>query len=158
MARSSVVPVVFVLLLAGCYRYEAARMGAVPSGTRVRVHLSDAGVQRLREVTGRERREVSGELLRWAEDVVLSVPVAPENGAVDRGLQQRLVLPAEHVVAVEVREVDRARTVALVVGLVAGTAAAVITAVTGGGEAPGPQPPDGPREGTRVPVLPPSGR
>ncbi|MBI4539215.1 MAG: hypothetical protein HY704_06890 [Gemmatimonadetes bacterium] len=141
------------ILLAGCYRYVPARMGGVPPGTAVRVHLTEEGARRLEELTGRERRQVSGELLGWGEQVLISAAVPAADGMVDRGLRQRIIVARDEVVAVEVRELDRVRTVVLVAGVAAGATAAIVGAFTGGGgEGSRPEPPDGPGEGIRVPV------
>lgn len=150
MARMFLLAV--AVLLAGCHRYVPARTGSVPAGAGVRIHLSEAGARRVQELTGRESGSVTGDLERWAEDVVVSVPLPPTTGMLDRGLRQRIIVPAGEVVAVDVRELDRARTTMLGVGITAGVGVAAVAAfsgVFGGGRDPEPDLP----EELRVPLL-----
>lgn len=122
MPRALIPMITLAGLLAGCYRYVPARMGAIPAGTAVRLHLSDEGVQRLEGFTASRRDQISGELIRWADEVMVAVRVPAAEGVVDRDLRHRVVVPADEVVSIEVRERDQTRTAVLI-----GGAAAIVT-------------------------------
>jgi hypothetical protein len=150
MTRS--VALFLVLLSAGCYRYVPARTGAVSAGTEVRVHVTPEASARVGPVLGSELQQVDGQLERWSDEVVVSVRVPSGEGSVDRALRNRLVFSPAEVVAIEVRERDRARTTILAVGLAAVGVGAVVAAITGvfGGS----QNTDPPlEEDSRVPML-----
>jgi hypothetical protein len=103
-------------------------------------------------VLGSELQQVDGQLERWSDEVVVSVRVPSGEGSVDRALRNRLVFSPAEVVAIEVRERDRARTTILAVGLAAVGVGAVVAAITGvfGGS----QNTDPPlEEDSRVPML-----
>jgi hypothetical protein len=133
MARASLI--VLVMLSAGCYRYVPARLGAVPEGTPVRLHVSPEGAGRVEPIIGSAAAELVGVLERWSNEVVIAVRVPVAAGVVDRGLENRIVLAPTEIVAIDVRERDRVRTAALTVGgvaLVGGAAVAALTGVFGG--------------------------
>ncbi len=139
---------------AGCYRYSPATPDALPSGAQVRARLSDEGVARLREITGNESREVEGQLISLDDDLFrLLIRVRSENGNVfARGLNQRLVMSSDHIIALDVRELDQARTGAVVAATAAAITVLVVRAIiAGSGRTPGQLPrEDGPREGSVV--------
>ncbi len=155
-------PLVTVALLcfapfAGCYRYSPTTLDALLSGANVRAQLSDEGVVRIREITGSESREVEGELIGVDEELVrLSVRLTSENeSAFARDLNQRLVLPRDHIVALEVKELDQAKTGATIAAAAAVVTVAVLKAISGSGRSPAqPPPPDGPGEGSIVRPIP----
>jgi hypothetical protein len=147
-------PVLMVLSvpMSGCYRYVAARAGAVPAGTEVRLHLSQEAATRVEPVIGTGLQQVDGTLEQWATEVVLGVRVPTAEGAVDRGLRNRVVFTPAEVIAIEVREKDRAKTYLLTGALTAVGVGAVIAAISGvfGGS----QNTDPPvEEDSRVPVF-----
>jgi hypothetical protein len=120
---------------AGCYRYVPARVGAVPEGVPVRVHISPEGASRVEPVIGTASPELVGVLERWSNEVVIAVRVPAGQGVVDRALENRIVLSPSEVIAIDVRERDRFRTTVLAVGgtaLVGGAVAAALTGVFGG--------------------------
>lgn len=123
---------VFVTIFAGCYRYTPVQLGSVPAGTEVRLHLSDEGAQRIESLTAARQRQVTGTLERWAEeDVVVSVPVPPAQGLVDRGLRYRVILMPGEIVSIDVREGHRSRTIALTAGSIALLTVALVSAFSG---------------------------
>ena len=141
-----------VVLSTGCYRYVAARPEAVPAGTEVRLHLSQEAAVRVEPVIGSGLTQVDGQLEGWGSEVVLGVRVPTMEGAVDRGLRNRIVFAPGEVIALEVRERDRAKTYMLTAGLTAVGIGAVIAAISGvfGGS----QNTDPPvEEDSRVPVF-----
>lgn len=125
MGRTSLVMILLVLLL-GCYRYVPARVGTVPPGTEVRLRLSDEGAERVAEVTGVRQTQVSGELVQWAEEVMVSLPLRASDATLDRSVRQRVTVRAGEVVGIDVQELDRTRTVVLAGGLVTVVGAALV--------------------------------
>jgi hypothetical protein len=120
---------------AGCYRYVPARVGAVPEGAPVRVHISPESASRVEPVIGAATPEVVGVLERWSNEVVIAVRIPAGQGVVDRALENRLVLSPSEVIAIDVRERDQFRTMVLAAGgaaLVGGAVAAALTGVFGG--------------------------
>jgi hypothetical protein len=153
----SAVALLCFVSLAGCYRYSAATLEALPTGSHVRARLTDEGVARLREITGSESSEVEGELIGVDEGLVrLSVRLTSENeNAFARDLDQRLVMPRDHIVALEVRELDQAKTGASIAVAAAVVTVAVVQAISGSGRSPAqPPPPNGGTEGSIVRPMP----
>jgi hypothetical protein len=125
-------PALMVLLFTtGCYRYVPARTGAVPEGTEVRLHVTPEAAARVEPVVGSSLQQVDGQLERWGEEVVLAVRVPSGDGAIERDLRNRIILAPGEVIAVEVRERDRARTAILTAGLTAVGVGAVVAAISG---------------------------
>ncbi len=140
-----------VIMASGCARWVPARLGEVPVGTDVRLRLSEAGAARMEELTGASQTEVSGQLLRWDEEVMVSAALRNAGaGANASGLRQRFVVERDNIVAVDVRELDRTRTGLFVggVAVVAGSAIVwVVSQLSGGGTAAPTDPPaPGPSE------------
>ena len=114
---------------------------SAPTGVGVRGHLSIDGSARARELTGRDRRTINGRLLRVDEThIEFGLPVRREPGRLGaEGLYESLTLARGDVVELELRRLDRMRTV----GIVAVAAAAVgvllvrsLSGDSGGGSAP----------------------
>ena len=124
-------PPILVLLMAvsGCARWVPAELGTVPPGSDVRLRLSEDGAANVEEMTGDRAAEVTGELLQWEPEVLLSTALAPTGARVDPGLRQRLVVDPANVVGIDVREVDRTRTGFLVGGVVAVAGSAIVWAL-----------------------------
>ena len=144
-------PILALLLtVSGCARWVPAELGTVPAGADVRLRLSEDGAAQLEEITGARASEVTGELLQWEPEVLVSTALAPTGAHVDPSLRQRLVVDPANVVGIDVREVDRTRTGFLVGGVVAVAGSAVVWAVVniirGSEGAPTTSPTDGPQE------------
>ena len=141
---------VLLLAIAGCARWVPTPLGTVPPGSDVRLRLSEDGAERLAESTGSRRVEVTGELIQWEPQVLLSTVLATAGMGVDPGLRQRLVVDPDEVLAIDVREVDRTRTGLLAgsVVAVAGSAIAwaVVNIIRGSEGAPATPPTDAPSE------------
>lgn len=120
---------ILLLAVAGCARWVPAPLGTVPPGTDVRLRLSEEGADHLEELTGRRAVEVTGELVQWEPQVLVSTALATAGARVDPGLRQRLVVDPNDVLGIDVREVDRTRTGFLVGGVVAVAASAITWAV-----------------------------
>ena len=149
MARTGLI-LALLLTGSGCARWVPAQLGTVPPGTDVRLRLSEEGAAQLEEMTGAGAAEVTGELLQWEPEVLVSTVLAPTGARVDPGLRQRLVVDPANVVGIDVREVDRTRTGFLVGGVVAVAGSAVVWAVVniirGSEGAPTTPSTDGPQE------------
>ena len=128
MTRACLI-VALLLTVAGCARWVPAPPGTVPPGSDVRLRLSEEGAGRLEELTGRFAVEVTGELIQWEPEVLLSTAVATPGATVGPGLRQRLVVDPDEVLSIDVREVDRTRTGFLVGGVVAAAGSAIAWAV-----------------------------
>lgn len=150
MVRASLL-MALVILTSGCARWIPARVGEVPVGTDVRLRLSEEGASQLEELTGTRQSEVSGQLLQWGSEVMVSAALrTAAAGANSSSLRQRFVVDEEDILGVDVRELDRTRTGLFVggVAVVAGSAIVwVVSQLTGGGiAAPTDPPPPGPSE------------
>ena len=120
---------ILLLTVSGCARWVPAQLGTVPPGTDVRLRLSEDGAEQLEEMTGAGTTEVTGELLQWEPEVLVSTALGPSAMRLDPGLRQRLVLDPDNVIAIDVREVDRTRTGLLVGGVVAVAGSAIAWAL-----------------------------
>ena len=149
MVRSSLL-MALVILVSGCARWVPARVGDVPLGTDVRLRLSDEGAAQLEDLTGTRRSEVSGQLLQWDGEVMVSAALqAAGAGANSSSLRQRFVVDQEDILGVDIRELDRTRTGLFVggVAVVAGSAIVwVVSQLAGGGTAATNPPPNAPSE------------
>lgn len=149
MTRAGLI-LALLLTVSGCARWVPAQLGTVPPGTDVRLRLSEEGAAQLEEMTGSGAAEVTGELLQWEPEVLVSTVLAPTGARVDPSLRQRLVVDPANVVGIDVREVDRTRTGFLVGGVVAVAGSAVVWAIVnivrGSEGAPTTPPTDGPQE------------
>ena len=150
MVRASLM-MALLIMCSGCARWVPARVGEVPVGTDVRLRLSDDGAAQLEELTGTRQSEVSGQLLQWGSEVMVSAALQTAGaGASSSNLRQRFVVDEENIVGVDIQELDRTRT-GLFIGsvAVAGGAAIVwiVSQLTGGGTAAPTDPPSpGPSE------------
>ena len=150
MVRASLL-MALVILVSGCARWIPARVGEVPAGTDIRLRLSEEGAAQLEELTGTRQSEVSGQLLQWGSEVMVSAALRTAGaGANSSSLRQRFVVDEEDIVGVDVRELDRTRTGLFVggVAVVAGSAIVwVVSQLAGGGTAAPTDPPtSGPSE------------
>jgi len=108
------------LALGGCYTYTRVEPGEVPSGSHVRVRVSEGVALKVGEAPLREDGGmVEGKVMRTPTadtlycDVLVGVPM---DGAVNRGLRGTVSIPAGAVESVEVRSLDELRTGGLVGG------------------------------------------
>lgn len=150
MGRATLV-MALLIMVSGCVRWIPARVGEVPVGTDVRLRLSEEGAAELRELTGTPRSEVSGQLLQWGDEVMVSAALQGAGaGANSSSLRQRFVVDEEDILGVDIQELDRTRTGLFVGGVAVVAGSAIVWAVsqlTGGGTAAPNTPPDpGPSE------------
>lgn len=111
-------------LCSGCFGYVPAERATVPPGERVRVHLTQEGLDDLVEFA--PGLTMDGTLVRADSDqVVLRVSVVDQTvGIMTRSLGQDLTIPAGRIARLEQRELDRRRT-----WLTAGVGAAAVAAM-----------------------------
>jgi hypothetical protein len=141
---------------AGCYKYSAVNPQDVLAGSFVRAQLSEEGAGHLQEVSGRESREVEGELVGVDAQfvrLVVRIPSASGN-AFAPALDQRLMLQRNHIVAFQVRELDQVKTGAGIATAAAAVGFVIFRAVSSAGGSTEPSPPGGPGEGSVVPSVP----
>ena len=120
-----------LLFTTGCHRYVPIDGGASLQGTQVRIHVSEARSQSIETMYGTGMAPLVGTVERWSEVVVLGVQVPAASGMLDRGLRNRVMIPSEDILSIELRELDRNRTVILAAGLATMVVVAAIAAVTG---------------------------
>ena len=108
--------VLFLPSLGGCYTYASMPVEQIPPGSDVRARISGAEADSLTQELGREQdRVIVGELTeKRASDVLLSVPslVHSSTGSNDR-VYQRITIPKSSLFEVEVRRLDRWKTVGI---------------------------------------------
>lgn len=135
-------------LLAGtaCYSFVPADRADPPQGRDVRVHVAGAAAERLGPIVRQSgSRSIDGRLLRWSRDtLVLEVSEQTDGSTLPgRRLVQGIRVPNDDVLAVEVRSLDRFRTVGLATLIAGAVAAAVVQALSGeSGGTPNPRPPE----------------
>ena len=87
--RRAGLTLILLLTVSGCARWVPAQLGTVPPGTDIRLRLSEDGAAQLEEMTGARAAELTGELLQWEPEVLVSTALAPTGARVDQGLRQR---------------------------------------------------------------------
>lgn len=124
-------------LASGCYRYGDVTADALRPGARVRARISAAEAEQLAQQLGSVRRVLEGEVVAAdASAVTVAVQADIQPGSMGSALRQRVALAPASILEVQVRELDRARTVGAVAAgaaLVAVAALAIEGGVFGGG-------------------------
>lgn len=138
----------------GCYSYRVTTLDAIEEGTPVRVRVTPQEAERIAELRMSEERVVPGTVLRRADDVLLlETPVVGSDARQLAGtLTQRIEIPNDAIREVELRQLDRLRTGALI-GAVAGAVGYVLVSQLDGGRADDDTPPGGNPERVRPPRL-----
>ena len=118
-------------LAGGCYSYRVVPVNEVAPGQDVRVRISAAEAARLGELIDRSDRSIDGRLLENTDgQVVLGVSSVAQTTALTAvqdpsgRLFQRIVVPREGLLELEVRTLNRTHT-AIVVGLLAAVSGTV---------------------------------
>ena len=148
MKRRSIAAMCALAVCAGCYKYEPSTLEAVAPNSKVKLLLSTEGEIALAEKTGIRTRELTGEIVEM-DDQRLLVEVAGEDIDPEFGggkLNQRIDIPREHVLSIEARESDPARTGLLVAVSAGGVAVLVTFGVSSGSSGDNPGEPPGPDE------------
>lgn len=126
-----------VLLSLGCYRYVPADTGSLRAGTEVRTRLSAAEAERIGELLQTNGRLLEGRLVEAEGDqLLLQVPVAyTQVGSRPGALHQRVGIPRSEIVEVELKQLDRKKTGALIAAsaIVAGAVLYSQLSAEGGG-------------------------
>lgn len=127
MRRHASLFALFAPLVTGCYAYTAAQPGSLSAGVTVRARITPAAGERVAPLLGTTPRMLTGKLISDVRDtLIVEVPavMTAEIGSSVQTLHQRVSIPRSEIVFLEIREVDRMRTFALV-----GSAAVVVGAV-----------------------------
>ena len=134
--------------LGGCYQFVRVDPVTAPAGSRVRAELSRSGVEELAGLLGSVRgNRLQGRLVEVSPDGALLLEVARAAGATPvgvtaRSLYSRVRLGPENLLQLEVKTLDRTRTVLLVGGgAILGGALVAIAFDTYGGGSEGQGPP-----------------
>ena len=138
----------------GCYSYRVTTLEELEAGAPVRVRVTPEEAERIAELRMSEERVVPGTVLRRADGaLLLETPVIGSNGRQATGmLTQRIEIPDDAIREVELRQLDRLRTGALI-GAVAGAVGYVLVSQLDGGRADDDSPPGGNPERVRPPGL-----
>jgi hypothetical protein len=115
-------------MLSGCYDYLPAPSSAVPPGGEIRAVLTDAGSLQLAPIIGPRVASLDGTVERAGSDsLVLHVRgLTMMNGEENGWSGERLAIPAAIVSSVQVKQLNRTRTVIASVVAIAAVAAALI--------------------------------
>lgn len=142
------------MLFAACYRYVPVEPAEAPVGAEVRAHLAERARARLQPLLRGTERHLDGEVLgRGTDTLLLELPVAmPADGLRTRELSQRVNLSHDDILALELKELDRVRTAALVAGLGTGVVVLAAKALSGRTESQTLPPGGGPPE-IVVPIV-----
>ena len=112
----------------GCYSYSRTELNTVPSGSMVRARITAEQAARIEPLLGRaDARELDGMLVETSSDtVLLQVPAARRavSGGGIQVLHQRVTVARAGIVDVELKKLNRGRTV-----LVAGSGAVALAAL-----------------------------
>lgn len=111
----------------GCYQYSPVASQSLPANADVRARLSDAEIERLgfREIVPIEERTFEGKVLQNGPDtlaLLVHVTSAQDWGFRDREINQRLSIPWNSILELELKELSRGKT-----GIVAGFGVALLT-------------------------------
>lgn len=121
-------------LLAGCFSYIPARPGDVEAGVDVRARVSPDASARIAPLLGAtDARRLDGRLItNGADTIVVEVPtVMLENREFGRTPNQRVSIARSDLVELEVRKLDRARTMGIVGGGAVVLSVALVSALKG---------------------------
>jgi hypothetical protein len=151
-----ILPVLLFLFTLGCFEYVPVDLKTVPLGSRVRAHLSTAGRDSLIARTGAHYETLNGTLVqRRGASVLLSVrSVWGTRHTRESGdLYQRIDVPRQDVLRVELKRLDGLKTSALIAGVTGAVGTVALLSMRGepGGELPLPS--GGPEDGIRFPFL-----
>ena len=108
----------------GCFDYVAVSAAKAPAGRTVRAQLSERGFTRLSEAVGGSvphlTRTIEGELVEANEqEIFVAVRSGPTGSMALGELHQRIAIPVADVLQLEVKQLNRGKTVAIAAGAVA---------------------------------------
>lgn len=128
----------------GCYRYQPTSIGEVEPGTTVRARLSVQEVDRLDTLgvfTSGVGRLVEGIYVGADGGTVLLDVASTPAGQSATSFRQRVPLDQPGILELEVRELDKLRTVGVTLAVAAGLAAVIIASDDGSDPSDGDGPP-----------------
>ena len=132
--KRALAAVVASSLLSGCFTYLPIEPGEVEPGVSVRARVSPAASARIAPLLGAtDARRLDGTVITQSGDtMIVEVPtVTTENREFGRAPNQRVSIPRSDLVELEVRRLDRVRTIGLVGGAAAILASALVKALQG---------------------------
>lgn len=99
-------------LLAGCFSYIPVEVETVSPGAEVRMELTRVGFAELPELPSYTGPDLGGTFVREGEGALwVQVPVAVrQDGLVARTIDRQVAVPADQVVWIRRRKLDKART------------------------------------------------
>lgn len=108
----------------GCYQYTRVRPDALLPGQEVRLVLAEDASEQLGDALGdraaRQGSTIEGDVLAIADQhLLVAVPLTPQAASVwelPRSLHQRTAIPLQGVMEVEVRQLDRKKTLLVASG------------------------------------------
>ena len=127
-------------LSSGCFSYIPARPGEVEAGVDVRARVSPDASARIAPLLGAsDARRLDGKLITNGSDtIVVEVPtVMVDNREFGRTPNQRVSIPRTDLLELEIRKLDRGRTLGIVGGGAIVVGVTLINALKGG---PGKEP------------------
>jgi hypothetical protein len=128
MRTMCVMTLVLSVVASGCYAHVPVSPDEVVPGTDVRVRVSAAEADRLEAEAGITDRTFRGEVLEnGPTNLLLQVPV-PANERFGGRLYNRVSVPPQQLLEVEVRELDRPKTLLAVGAGVAVLTSAIVVA------------------------------
>jgi hypothetical protein len=125
----TLLPALAVLLPIACFQYAAVPVTSPPAaGHHVRMELTADGISRIAETLGSDvplsGRRVEGDLVNAdAARFLVAVRVWSTGAGAANQLEQRVAVPTQDVVSLQVKTLDRQRTAYVAIG-----AAAVLVA------------------------------
>jgi len=128
----SVIAASFVL--SGCFSYIPIEPGEVEPGVSVRARVSPAASARIAPLLGAtDARKLDGTVItRSADTMIVEVPtVVTDNREFGRTPNQRVTIAPSDLVALEIRKLDRVRTMGLIGGAAFIVGGAIIRTLNG---------------------------
>ncbi|MGH7476284.1 MAG: hypothetical protein ACRELD_08345 [Longimicrobiales bacterium] len=142
-ASAAITGAMLAVSLTGCYTYIPVEPGSAPAGAEVRARITAAEAQRLANIRGSASRSLEATVeSRNDGSLLLRVPVAERQSArTVEAIHQRIEVLDSEILELELRQLDRTRTAAVIAGGALALGAAAVIGFQG--SEPGGEPPDG---------------
>jgi len=147
------------LVGAACFQYVPIPPAEAPVGKEVRLHLTDAGLARLRDSLGdqlpRLGKTIEGPLIAsQGQRLLVGVPAWNGPESPRDGFQQRVSISVSDLLGVERKKLDKRKTSLIVAAAGVALGAFVVAHVSGVfGGTTGPYPEPGQSESLQVPIY-----
>lgn len=138
-----------VFTVSGCHSYRLAEPGEVVPGTEVRIRVTPEEAGRLSEQALLRERAITGKLVEGADNGGYLLQVRVPNTS--ERIYQRLAIPEDEVLEMEIQEVDALKTGLMVGAIAVAVGFAAAAAFTGGDKGTAEEPP-GP-DNARIPLV-----